>query len=73
VSVATLLPRPRPRKHTHAYAATRRVYMWGATAQDVMFGKKERKRISLRREYIGDYIGFLDNAALRTLLGAASA
>ena len=36
-----------------------------------MFGKKERKRISLRRDYIGDYIGYLDNAALRTLMGAA--
>lgn len=35
-----------------------------------MFGKKERKRISLRRDYIGDYIGYLDNAALRTLMGA---
>ena len=36
-----------------------------------MFGKKERKRISLRRDYIGDYIGFLDNAALRALMGNA--
>jgi hypothetical protein len=40
-----------------------------AKSQDILYGKKERKRISLRRDYIGDYIGYLDNAALRTLMG----
>ena len=36
-----------------------------------MVGRKERKRISLKREYIGDYIGFLDNPSLRTLVGTS--
>ncbi|KCV73289.1 myosin I [Fonticula alba] len=37
-------------------------------SQDIMYGQKERKRISLRREFIGDYIGFIENPALRVLL-----
>jgi len=37
-------------------------------AQDIFYNKKERKRISLKREYIGDYIGYLDNPGLRSLL-----
>lgn len=37
-------------------------------AQDIFFQRKERKRISLKREYIGDYIGFLDNPGLRALV-----
>jgi myosin-1 len=37
-------------------------------AQDIFYQKKERKRISLKREYIGDYIGYLDNPGLRSLL-----
>jgi len=45
---------------------------WGGSAQDVMYGKKERKRLSLRRDYIGDYIGYLDNAQLRALMGACA-
>jgi len=35
---------------------------------DIFYQKKERRRISLKREYIGDYIGYLDNPGLRALL-----
>lgn len=37
-------------------------------SQGIFYNKKERKRISLKREYIGDYIGYMDNPALRSLL-----
>jgi len=40
-----------------------------AKSQDLLFNQKERKRISLKRDYIGDYIGYMDNPALRTLIG----
>lgn len=35
----------------------------------IVFGKKERKRFSLSREFIGDYIGYHDDPVLRTLVG----
>ncbi|KAI8803169.1 P-loop containing nucleoside triphosphate hydrolase protein, partial [Cladochytrium replicatum] len=38
-------------------------------AADIMFGKKERKRFSINREFLGDYLGFLDNPILKSLLG----
>ena len=38
-------------------------------ACDIVMGKKERKRFSLNRNFVGDYIGYLDNPSLRTLVG----
>jgi len=37
-------------------------------AADIVYGKKERKRLSLNREFLGDYIGVADNAILRALI-----
>eukprot|EP01135_Chromosphaera_perkinsii_P001858 Nk52_evm7s212 gene=Nk52_evmTU7s212 len=38
-------------------------------ACDIVMGKKERKRFSLNRNFVGDYIGYLDNPSLRALVG----
>ena len=34
-----------------------------------MFGKKERRRFSLNRGFVGDYIGMDNQPALRALVG----
>jgi myosin-1 len=34
-----------------------------------LFNKKERRRHSLNRNFVGDYIGMEDNPALRTFVG----
>ncbi|KAJ3119118.1 Unconventional myosin-Ie [Phlyctochytrium bullatum] len=38
-------------------------------AADVVYNKKERKRFSLNREFIGDYLNYLDNPVLKSLVG----
>ena len=38
-------------------------------AADVMYNKKERKRYSINREFLGDYLGFQDNPVLKALVG----
>lgn len=38
-------------------------------AADVVYGKKERRRFTLNREFLGDYINFLDNPVLKALVG----
>ena len=38
-------------------------------ASDILFNKKERRRGSLNRNFVGDYIGLEDNPALRALVG----
>ena len=38
-------------------------------ASDIMFNKKERKRLSINRNFAGDYLGFAENPALRALVG----
>ncbi|KAJ3056601.1 Unconventional myosin-Ie [Rhizophlyctis rosea] len=38
-------------------------------AADVVHGKKERKRFSLNREFLGDYLNYLDNPVLKALVG----
>ncbi|KAJ3300326.1 Unconventional myosin-Ie [Borealophlyctis nickersoniae] len=38
-------------------------------AADVVYGKKERKRFSLNREFLGDYLNYLDNPILKALVG----
>ena len=40
-----------------------------STASDIMFNKKERKRLSINRNFAGDYLGFAENPALRALVG----
>jgi myosin-1 len=40
-----------------------------AKASDIMYGKKERKRFSLSREFVGDYLSYLDNPILKALVG----
>ncbi|XP_077988766.1 unconventional myosin-Ie-like isoform X2 [Glandiceps talaboti] len=38
-------------------------------ASDILLHKKERRRYSLNRNFVGDYIGMDDNPGLRALLG----
>ncbi|CAD6184828.1 unnamed protein product [Caenorhabditis auriculariae] len=38
-------------------------------ASDLMFGKKERRRYSLNRNFVGDYIGLEHHPALQSLVG----
>ncbi|CAH1796060.1 unnamed protein product [Owenia fusiformis] len=38
-------------------------------ASDLLYNKKERRRFSLNRNFVGDYIGLDDNPALRALVG----
>ena len=38
-------------------------------ASSILLNKKERKRGTLNRNFVGDYIGFQDNPALRALVG----
>jgi len=74
-----MLEEVRARKyHTFAVKIQRAYRSWKARkyfldlkakSQDLLFNQKERKRISLKRDYIGDYIGYMDNPALRTLIG----
>lgn len=39
------------------------------SASDILFNKKERRRGSINRNFVGDYIGYDDNPALRSLVG----
>ena len=38
-------------------------------ASDILLNKKERKRLSINRNFVGDYLGFADDPALRALVG----
>jgi len=38
-------------------------------ASDIMLNKKERKRLSINRNFAGDYLGFSENPSLRALVG----
>ncbi|KAJ3223556.1 Unconventional myosin-Ie [Clydaea vesicula] len=38
-------------------------------AADVVYDKKERKRFSLNREFLGDYLSYRDNPILKALVG----
>ncbi|TPX68482.1 hypothetical protein SpCBS45565_g02989 [Spizellomyces sp. 'palustris'] len=38
-------------------------------AADVMYNNKERKRFSVNREFLGDYVNYLDNPILKNLVG----
>ena len=38
-------------------------------ASDILLNKKERKRLSINRNFVGDYLGFSENPSLRALVG----
>ena len=38
-------------------------------ASDILLNKKERRRGTINRNFVGDYIGLNDNPALRSLIG----
>lgn len=38
-------------------------------ASDILYNKKERRRHSLNRNFVGDYIGMEDHPALRVFVG----
>ena len=38
-------------------------------AQAIVFGKKERRRMSMAREYRGDYLNVAENVILRSMIG----
>ncbi|KAJ3148444.1 Unconventional myosin-Ie [Geranomyces variabilis] len=74
-----LLEEQRDRKyHTYAKVIQRAYRRWKSRkyfldlrkkAADVMYNKKERKRFSVNREFLGDYLNYLDNAVLKNLVG----
>ena len=39
------------------------------SASDILLNKKERKRLSINRNFVGDYLGFSENPSLRALVG----
>lgn len=39
------------------------------SVEEIVFGKKERRRFSLNRGFVGDYIGLDNQPALRALVG----
>ena len=39
------------------------------SASDILLNKKERKRLSINRNFVGDYLGISENPSLRALVG----
>ena len=39
------------------------------SASDILLNRKERKRFSINRNFVGDYIGIDENPALRAMVG----
>ncbi len=42
-------------------------------AADILFGKKHRKRLTINRDFLGDYLNLLDNPVLKSLIGTTLA
>ncbi|KAI8900491.1 P-loop containing nucleoside triphosphate hydrolase protein, partial [Globomyces pollinis-pini] len=73
-----LLEESRDRKYHHYAKVIQRAYRrWKSRkyflemrkkAADVMYNKKERKRFSVNREFLGDYLNVLDNPILKSLI-----
>ena len=40
-----------------------------SSASDILLNKKERKRLSINRNFVGDCLSFVDNPSLRALVG----
>ncbi|KAG8190757.1 hypothetical protein JTE90_024884 [Oedothorax gibbosus] len=51
------------------YFARKQYQQLKEQASDLFVGKKERRRYSLNRNFVGDYIGLDNNPALRSLVG----
>ncbi|XP_065909782.1 unconventional myosin-Ie-like [Dysidea avara] len=51
------------------YKSAQYYYELKKKASDILLNKKERRRGSINRNFVGDYIGFLDNPSLRVLVG----
>ncbi|KAI9202468.1 P-loop containing nucleoside triphosphate hydrolase protein [Polychytrium aggregatum] len=74
-----LLEEQRDRKyHSYAIVIQRAYRRWKSRkyflemrkkAAEVVYGKKERKRFSVNREFLGDYLGYLSNSILKALVG----
>ena len=69
---ATMYVTPHPTIQTfnHAYTGNHPLtYLPPTPASDILLNKKERKRLSINRNFVGDYLGFVDNPSLRALVG----
>lgn len=74
-----MLEEQRDRKyHTYARKIQRVYRRWKSRkyfiemrkkAVDVVCGNKQRNRNSLNRQFLGDYLSFLDNPVLKSLVG----
>ncbi|KAL5481739.1 hypothetical protein EMCRGX_G021967 [Ephydatia muelleri] len=51
------------------YKADRYYFELKQKASDILINKKERRRLSINRNFVGDYLGFADNPALKALVG----
>ena len=51
------------------YNAKRYYFKLREQATDILFNKKERRRFSVNRNFVGDYIGLDDNPGVRALVG----
>jgi len=51
----------------HFYVATYTICLFSAS--DILLNRKERKRFSINRNFVGDYIGMDENPVLRALVG----
>ncbi len=54
--------------HTHTYTHVHNL-LHAFTASDILLNKKERKRLSINRNFVGDYLGVSENPSLRALVG----
>ena len=52
-----------------AYSSPSNLLCAVVSASDILFNKKERRRFSINRNFVGDYIGYDNNPALRSLVG----
>ena len=43
-------------------------YIFFLLASDLLYNKKERRRYSLNRNFVGDYLGYEENPGLRALV-----
>lgn len=51
------------------YHARQQYFKQKEEASDILLNRKERKRYSINRNFVGDYIGIEENPALRALVG----
>ncbi|XP_071168710.1 unconventional myosin-Ie-like isoform X1 [Mytilus edulis] len=56
-------------KFWRKYFARKQYFKQREEASDILLNRKERRRFSLNRNFVGDYIGLDDHPALRALVG----